>query len=293
MKSLPAPARTYIGFVVAIGVATVAIGLLHAQSRDWLRFFCLLCIALLCSTFKVSLPKITGTMSVNFLFILIGVADFSFSETLVIGCMATFVQCLWKPESPPRPIQVLFSIMSMAVAIGASYSFHSSSLVASTLSLHPAIRLGLTSCIFFLTNTAQVAMVIALVEKKSVWKLWQECYFWSFPYYLMGAAIAGALTSISRQVGWQSSLFALPVIYIIYRSYRTYLGRLEDEKAHAEQMAQRSRELQVEIAERRRTEQTLRERGTLPDAVRLQPASDVGLRCREFEFPCGQRSCDR
>lgn len=259
MKSLPAPARTYIGFVVAIGVATVAIGLLHAQSRDWLRFFCLLCIALLCSTFKVSLPKITGTMSVNFLFILIGVADFSFSETLVIGCMATFVQCLWKPESPPRPIQVLFSIMSMAVAIGASYSFHSSSLVASTLSLHPAIRLGLTSCIFFLTNTAQVAMVIALVEKKSVWKLWQECYFWSFPYYLMGAAIAGALTSISRQVGWQSSLFALPVIYIIYRSYRTYLGRLEDEKAHAEQMAQRSRELQVEIAERRRTEQTLRE----------------------------------
>jgi len=63
----------------------------------------------------------------------------------------------------------------------------------------------------------------------------------------------------SQRIGWQSSLVVLPIIYVIYRSYRSYLGRLEDEKAHGEQMAQRTRDLQVEITERQRTEQILRE----------------------------------
>ena len=38
-------------------------------------------------------------------------------------------------------------------------------------------------------------------------------------------------------VGWQSALLAVPVVYLIYRSYYIYLVRLEDEKKHAEEMA--------------------------------------------------------
>ena len=36
---------------------------------------------------------------------------------------------------------------------------------------------------------------------------------------------------------WQTSLLILPVVYLIYRSYRLYLGKLEDEKRHVEEMA--------------------------------------------------------
>ena len=36
---------------------------------------------------------------------------------------------------------------------------------------------------------------------------------------------------------WQTSLLILPVVYLIYRSYRLYLGKLEDEKRHVEEIA--------------------------------------------------------
>jgi len=57
--------------------------------------------------------------------------------------------------------------------------------------------------------------VISLTEGKRLGKIWKECYFWSFPYYIVGAAIAGLLSAVNRFVGWQTSLLVFPVIYWI------------------------------------------------------------------------------
>jgi diguanylate cyclase (GGDEF)-like protein/putative nucleotidyltransferase with HDIG domain len=64
-----------------------------------------------------------------------------------------------------------------------------------------------------------------------------DCYFWSFPYYLVGAGIAGAIGWFNQTFYWETSLLLVPAIYVIYRSYRLYLGKLEDEKRHVEEMA--------------------------------------------------------
>src|SRR5437762_12198307 len=49
--------------------------------------------------------------------------------------------------------------------------------------------------------------------------------------------MSGLVSTLNRSVGLQTSLLILPVIYWIFRSYRLYLGRLEDEKRHVEDMA--------------------------------------------------------
>jgi diguanylate cyclase (GGDEF)-like protein/putative nucleotidyltransferase with HDIG domain len=64
--------------------------------------------------------------------------------------------------------------------------------------------------------------------------VWSECYFWSFPYYLVGAAAVGLVGIVNRTAGWETSLLVLPLIYWVYRSYRLYLGRLEAEKERVE-----------------------------------------------------------
>ncbi len=79
-----------------------------------------------------------------------------------------------------------------------------------------------------------ISLVIALTEGKSSRRVWSECYFWSFPYYLVGAAAVGLVGLVNRQAGWQTSLLVLPLIYWVYRSYRLYLGRLEAEKDRVE-----------------------------------------------------------
>ena len=101
---------------------------------------------------------------------------------------------------------------------------------------HPLL-LGLAAITYFAANTGSIAAVIALTEHKPINKIWVECYFWSFPYYLVGAAFAGMIGWFNRQFGWETSLLIVPIIYLIYRSYRLYLGKLEDEKRHVEEMA--------------------------------------------------------
>ncbi len=107
------------------------------------------------------------------------------------------------------------------------------------------LLLVVTALLFFLANTLPVSVIISLTESKSPRKVWAECYFWSFPYYLVGAAVVFFVEFINKHTGWQTTLMILPVIYWVYRSYRLYLGRLEaekkqveTEKRHAEDVAQ-------------------------------------------------------
>jgi PAS domain S-box-containing protein len=251
-------AKIYIGFISLLGLVSLWLGGLQWHSQDLSRFFTYIVIALVGSALKVSLPGIPGTMSVSFLFILIGVLDFSFAETLLIGCGGTLVQCLWKPKARPRLIQVVFSVSAVAVASLASYGVYHASLMQ-RLTPNPVLTLALAACAFYGTNTIQVAVVIALVEHKRIWNVWYQSYSWSFPYYLVGAAIAGLLSGLNRSLGWHATLLVLPVAYFIYRSYCLYLGRLEAEKKHSQEMAAWAQELEQEVAERKRTELILRD----------------------------------
>jgi diguanylate cyclase (GGDEF)-like protein/putative nucleotidyltransferase with HDIG domain len=230
---MPIRAKLFIAVTAACGAAVLVTSVLHWQSHDQLKFGCYLLIAVLASTMKVQLPGIEGTMSVHFLFILLGVLELSLPETLVIGCAAALVQSVWKTKNPPEAAKVIFNVVSMtANAVCLTYfAYH---LSAGALKNSTPLLLILAACAYFLSNTVPVSVVIALAEKQPIKKIWTQCYFWSFPYYLVGAALVGLISLSNRYVGWQSSLLILPVMYWIYRSYHLYLGRLEDEKKRVE-----------------------------------------------------------
>src|SRR4029077_15346447 len=57
------------------------------------------------------------------------------------------------------------------------------------------------------------------------------------PYYLAGGALTAMFGWLTQRVGWQPTLLALPAMFVIYRSYRLYLGKLENEKNHVSEMA--------------------------------------------------------
>ncbi|HEX4602693.1 MAG TPA: HD domain-containing phosphohydrolase [Candidatus Angelobacter sp.] len=229
-------ARFFLYTVCLAGLATIAYGGLVWKIDDLAKFTAYLLTAMLASRLKVELPEITGTISVNFLFILIGIAELSFSETLVLGCSAILVQCLLTRRRWPRVEQVLFNVSSAAVAIAAAYFIYHGPL---RTRLHPnsAFLLMLSAAVYFLLNTVPVATIIALTEGKKLQKIWTDCYFWSLPYYLAGGALAALFGWITRMVGWQPTLLALPAMFVIYRSYRLYMSKLANEKNHVAEMA--------------------------------------------------------
>src|SRR5438445_540289 len=84
-RGLTPGAKLLISLVVAAGTGVLLYGAIHPTSKNIAQFICYLLIAILASRLKVNLPGITGTMSVNFLFILLGILELSFTETLVLG----------------------------------------------------------------------------------------------------------------------------------------------------------------------------------------------------------------
>jgi diguanylate cyclase (GGDEF)-like protein/putative nucleotidyltransferase with HDIG domain len=228
-----------VGFIVAQAVAGVPLlpyAMLHWHSENTLRFACFLGIALGASLFKVRLPGIPATMSANFLFILVGILDLSYAETLLMGCLGGLAQSLWQAKPRPGPVQLVFNFANLALSITvANAVFHSSP--AYNIGFRWPLLLAAASTTYFAVNTMSVSGIIAITERRNPIRVWKECYLWSFPYYLLGALIAGAISVVNRSLGWQVAILVLPVVYWIYRSYRTYLDRLEAEKKHSEEIA--------------------------------------------------------
>ena len=233
MDRLSIQTKVFVGVTASLGVAVLGFALLHWQSQDLLRFLCYLAVALLASGLKVQLPGIDGTMSVNFLFILLGVLELSLPETLVIGCTATLVQSVWQTRNRLDPVKVLFNVAGM-MANASALTYVGYHWLAQRFGTNKPILLMVAALVFFFANTLPISIVIALTEGKSSRKVWSECYFWSFPYYLVGAAAVGLVGIVNRAAGWETSLLVLPLIYWVYRSYRLYLGRLEAEKERVE-----------------------------------------------------------
>ena len=228
-------AKTFIALIVATGIAVLTAGMVYSTWPTPARFFCYLLVVVLASGFKITLPGISGTMSVSLMVILACVVELSPAETLVLGCVAAVVQTWWHNQRI-QPLHLFFNVAQIAVTIQLCYLVfrHSTALIGEQVPL----RLMITAITYFLANTIPVAAVVALTERKPFHKTWAQCYFWSFPNYLVGAAVAWAITWSNARLGWQASALLIPVVYLMYRSYRLYLGKLEDEKAHVEQMAE-------------------------------------------------------
>ena len=221
---MPAKAKIFIALAIIPGLTMLSLGVSHWESADPVRFTIYLLLALVASTLKVRLPGLAGTMSVNFLFMLMGISQLSFSETLALGAVATVTQCVWRSKTRPGLPQVLFNISALTMAItSAHFIYHLPQIQQVNGRL--VVLLALAACFFFLTNTVLVATVLALVETKPFTKTWQQCYVWSFPYYLVGAAVAGLVSLSSQYVGWRTALLILPIMYLTYLHYRLYVER--------------------------------------------------------------------
>src|SRR5260370_35540679 len=107
---------------------------------------------------KIRRPGFKTTISANFVFILIGVALFSFGETVLIGLGGALVQSLWKTQQRPKPVQVLFNGACLAVCTAAALSASHSILAGLGLN-SLASMMVLVACACFVLNTGLVSLV--------------------------------------------------------------------------------------------------------------------------------------
>ena len=162
-RNLTLQAQMFIGLIVTAGTAVLLYGAIHQSSKNIAEFICYLGIAVLASRMKVNLPGITGTMSVNFLFVLLGVLELSFSETLILGCVSILVQSLYPDR--PNAIQVTFNVCAGALSTALAYFVYHHPFFNLLVDSRPLL-LGVAACTYFVANTGSIATVISLTEGK-------------------------------------------------------------------------------------------------------------------------------
>ena len=224
MRSLPLAARIYIGATVAIGaLLLVSLGPKSTFASPYL-FTVLLLGSAFTSAFKVSLPlaKSGSTMSVSYAVDFAALLLLGPNETMIVAVISAWSQCTFRMKVKNPVYRTLFSMACLAITVqAAGFVYEALGGVPGTLAHDvPGLAKPLVAAatMYFVFNTCLIAIAVALVTRQTFVAVWNQNFLWSAPSYFVGAGAAAPL-------------------YLTYRTYKVYLGRIDDERRHVEEMA--------------------------------------------------------
>ena len=249
MKDLPLPARVYVSGVMAAGVAVLAFFIPHDIARPGL-FAALVVISSLASALKVNLPLASSgsTMSVSYAVNFAALLLLGANETMLVAVASAWSQCTFRTQSRAAAYRTLFSMASLVLTVQAagwvfarlgggapSSAVPGENIVSEILRLAKPLVGAATA--YFVCNTALIAAAIALSTKQSLGRVWNENFLWSAPSYFVGAGAAELAATVVEHGGyWMAALAAAP-LYLTYRTYKVYLGRITDQQQHVLQVS--------------------------------------------------------
>ena len=106
--------------------------------------------------------------------------------------------------------------------------------------------------VHYASNSGIVAAGAALKTNQRFWATWNKHYLWTSITYFAGASAAGVIAALIHQVGFYAFFMTLPIIAIVFLTYRTYLKNIETSAAQADQAERLVKELSHYIAEQER-----------------------------------------
>jgi diguanylate cyclase (GGDEF)-like protein/putative nucleotidyltransferase with HDIG domain len=236
MDQLPVRVRLYVLAVIAAGALLLVARLPYAQFDQPLLFVVLMVLSSATAALKVTLPLTTGgsTMSVSYAVDFASLLALGPDATMIVAASSAFSQChLNKKERSPL-YRTLFNIASLIVTVqGAGLAFrllaHAGPADPLTAMARPLVG---AATVYFLLNTGLVATAIALSSRERIATTWHTNFLWSAPSYFVGAATAALAVWLVTHAGWWVAPLTFAPLYLMYRTYKVYMGRIEDEQRH-------------------------------------------------------------
>src|SRR5471030_2495757 len=160
---------------------------------------------------------------------------------MIVAAASAWSQCTFRTQTRSAPYRTLFSMASLVVTVkaaGWSYTLLGgvSTLDTSSVLAIPKPLVGAATT-YFVCNTLLIATAIGLSTHQRITKVWNENFLCSAPSYFVGASVAAFAASVIDRGGyWMASLLAAPV-YLTYRTYKVYMGRIQDQQRHVAQVS--------------------------------------------------------
>ncbi|MGP0071561.1 MAG: HD domain-containing phosphohydrolase [Bryobacteraceae bacterium] len=235
---MPPAARVFIALVGLAGVAGMILTFQGTAFQLQPRFLVYLLLALATSRMKVVFPGVQGTISLNFVLIMLGLVELSAPQTMFLAIAGIAAQTFWhvKGKGSLKLLHLLFNTTSIALAVVVATWMYRKPWFAN-VPHGEFLQLMLAGVGYFVVNLVTLATVIALTEAQNLQSVIRSFCDWTFCYYLVGVSLAEIVHIATQKLGWAFTVALLPPLYLTYRSIRLYFGKMEQEKAHAESMA--------------------------------------------------------
>jgi len=242
MKELPLVARLYVSGVIIAGAAVVAIFFPRTINHPGIFIGLLLCSSL-ASALKVNLPLASGgsTMSVSYAVDFASLLLLGANETMLVAGTSAWSQCTFKTRTRSAAFRTAFSMASLVLTVKAAGWVYTMlggppPFATYTFLTIPKPLVGAATA-YFVCNTALVATAIGLSTKQPLARVWNQNFLWSAPSYFFGAGAAAVAAAVVERGGYWMALLTAAPVYLIYRTYKVYMGRIQDQQRHVQQVS--------------------------------------------------------
>lgn len=220
---MPPAVKIYAWLIIAGGASVLAMALSTGVPDYSSNFLIYLVLAILASLVKLRLPGVGGANSLGFFFILTGLCYFTLTETLAAACISAIAGTLLTRENRATLVQTLFNVANLVIGAGVCHLLVSLLRSRGVEPHHPAV-LAAAAFFYFVVNTGIVSGVLSILEGKQLADVCREWHFWSFPYYLVGAAFAAVMSSTYLADNSSMAFLGLALLALLSVSRRLQLS---------------------------------------------------------------------
>jgi diguanylate cyclase (GGDEF)-like protein/putative nucleotidyltransferase with HDIG domain len=235
--------RLYVWSVIAAGFAVVGGSIYHLYvvpiGNQW---FILAALTLISGSATVRLPSTYASISISETFVFTAVLLYGPAAGTVIVALDGLVGSFWISKRHREVHRALFNMS--APAVSAWFSAH---LFFTVAGIAPLVRepspinvilpaLILFALAYFGINSWLITFVIALEKKLDPVKVWKTSFGWLSLNYFGGASVAFLLVGYNRTINLGYIGAIIPLLLVLYFTFKAAMGRVEDADRHVEQI---------------------------------------------------------
>ena len=247
----------FLWVVVASGCLAFIYSAFQIDLRQFDSHFAVLVAMalLLTSRITIPIPRFSSQISVSDTFVFLVLLLYGGPAAVVMGALEAFVSSL---RFSRRLVVVSFNFGSAAVSIlitsGVMRLVYGNvvDLRSNPLTVTFVAAICTMALTHYAVNSGIVGIGGALKSDQPIWQTWRKHYLWTSITYFAGACAAGVIAGLVYFIGVYAFVITLPIIAIIFLTYRTYLKNVETSAAQAAQAEKHVKELSHYITEQER-----------------------------------------
>jgi diguanylate cyclase (GGDEF)-like protein/PAS domain S-box-containing protein len=253
----------FISAVIVVGVACLLFAGFNLDLSKVDYKFVILSIFTIAfgSRITVRIPRLKSHIAVSDTFIFLALVQYGGEAAVLLAATEAFFSA-WRFCN--KKVTVLFNACIMAVsAASVLIALQVFSLYPPEIAHHNnfnnlASILLIAALVYFVVNSGLTSLHGSLKNFEPFWETWKTSYLWTSITYFAGALIAGVLDYLIHELGFVILIASVPVIWIVFLSYKTYLKNVEISLLQAQQANEYASVLETQSVALRESEERFR-----------------------------------